>query len=454
VRATRVAADVRAAVIARRTTVSTTVVDSIATPARRRSCGRRPALRLAALAVGAGAALSVVTALGPVAAAAHAAAVTAQDTVPATPANLPAGIEPLAEYVGQVSCDPVAKPGTLKLARLLTATYSGTGYLIGHPCGTDPVASEHADGRALDWLVSARIPVQKAQADALLAWLLDSDDKDRPFAMARRMGVMYVIWDDQIWGAYDSLSGWRPYSTCASHPEAAADKVCRRDRMMISLSWSGAMAANSFWSKAVAGPDYGPCRERDLAVAPRYGQRNPTPCPSYPEVTVPAGASSTRAELIRASGSEIGPGDSGPVVSTLQTALGVTADGDYGPYTADAMVAFQKLHGLAPSGAVDEDTWRTLLAVFAVQSPTQPSQPTLPTKPVSPTSNPLTKYLNTVLQYDSRGPAVSALQRRLGVPVTAWFGPKTRVAVVAFQVAKKLKANGIVDRPVWKALGA
>jgi peptidoglycan hydrolase-like protein with peptidoglycan-binding domain len=381
-----------------------------------------------------------------------AAGVTRAQSAPATPGGLPTAIEDLATYVPQVSCEPEAKPGVLALGRLLAGTYPGTGYVVSHPCGQDTIASEHVDGRGLDWQVSTRVPAQKAQADLVLNWLLATDAAGRPFANARRLGVMYVIWNDRIWGAYNPLSGWRAYSTCAAHPETASDAVCHRDRLHISLSWAGASAKTSFWTKKVAAPDYGPCRPRDLNWAPAYTARNATVCPVYPVVTAPTGSSATATALVKYSGATVQPGDDGPVVSTLQRALGVLADGDFGPFTADALVAFQRKHSLPPSGAPDAATWRALLADLVTAKPTAPVP--APPKPTTPSANPLTPYAGTVLQYDSRGPAVMALQRRLQISVSGWFGPVTRAAVVAFQKAVRLPATGIVNAATWKALGA
>ncbi len=193
---------------------------------------------------------------------AAAAAVTARP--PATPGGLPAGIEPLAAYLGQVSCDPGPKPGTLALARLLTTTYPGTGYGISRSCGAGIGTSEHYDGRAVDWMNSIRDPRQAAQATVVLNWLLGRDSAGRPYANARRLGVMYLIWNNRTWSAYDAGAGWQPYSSCAAHPDRSWDTTCHRDHIHISLSWAGAMGRTSFWTKRVAvatpGPSCGPAR--------------------------------------------------------------------------------------------------------------------------------------------------------------------------------------------------
>jgi len=67
----------------------------------------------------------------------------------------------------------------------------------------------------------------------------------------------------------------------------------------------------------------------------------------------------------------------------------------------------------------------------------------------------LTLYQNTVLAPHSRGPAVVALQVRLGgLKANGVFGPATKSKVVAFQRARHLRANGVVTTAVWRALGA
>jgi peptidoglycan hydrolase-like protein with peptidoglycan-binding domain len=370
-------------------------------------------------------------------------------SAPANPSGMPIRIEDLAAYVPQNSCDPDPKPGVLKLARLLTGSYASTGYVVSQPCGLDSIADEHVDGRAFDWQVSARVATQKAQADVVLNWLFATDSSGRPLANARRLGIMYIIWNDRIWGSYNALAGWRPYSTCAAHPEVASDSVCHRDRVHVSLSWAGAMAQTSFWSKTVAGPDYGPCRPRDLNWAAAYTGRNAAACPTYPVVTAPAGSSATATALIKYSGATVLPGYSGPVVSALQKALGVIADGDFGPFTVDALVAYQRKHSLTAGGVPDAATWRSLIADAVTAKPVAPVL-----APVKPVVNPLTKYKTTVLQYNSRGLAVMALQRRLRVSVSGWFGPQTRAKVVAFQLSAKLPGTGIVNAATWQALGA
>jgi peptidoglycan hydrolase-like protein with peptidoglycan-binding domain len=57
------------------------------------------------------------------------------------------------------------------------------------------------------------------------------------------------------------------------------------------------------------------------------------------------------------------------------------------------------------------------------------------------------------LRVGSRGSVVKALQQRLGVPATGKFRSMTRSAVKKVQRAHGLKANGVVTRATWAALG-
>jgi hypothetical protein len=312
------------------------------------------------------AAATLVTALTLAVTAAPLTPANAATPTPVVPSNLPAAIEPLSGYVPANSCDPTAKAGTVALGRLLTTTYPGTSYGISRTCGTDALpTSEHYDGRAVDWMNSVRNPTQAAQAKAVVSWLLAPDADGDAYANARRLGVMYIIWNNKIWGAYSADRGWRAYSSCADHPEKSWDNTCHRNHMHLSLSWPGALRTTSYWTNQVATPDYGPCRARDLNWAPPYGTPRTTPCPRYPKVTAPKGASATLKTLTTYSGMRQSLGSAGPVVGAVQKSVGTTATGHYDARTKTAVKKFQTAQGLNPSGNVNSATWRALLRTQA-----------------------------------------------------------------------------------------
>lgn len=63
-------------------------------------------------------------------------------------------------------------------------------------------------------------------------------------------------------------------------------------------------------------------------------------------------------------------------------------------------------------------------------------------------------YPGKELRQDDRGPAVAAVQARLGVQQTALFGPTTEACVTAFQRAHGLDPDGVVGPLTWSKLFA
>lgn len=282
--------------------------------------------------------------------------------VPRVPAGLPATIEPMGGYVGDDSCDPHTRPGTRKLAELLAHTYRnyrGTVYNTTYSCGTDATRSEHYDGRAIDWMVDVHDRRQHAAALATLRWLLATDAHGNRFAMARRLGVMYLIYDNRIWGGWDGK--WEPYGDCAHEKGAAYANSCHRTHIHISLTWNGAMGRTSYWTGKVFPTDYGPCRPRDLNWAGRYTGRNLQGCPSYPDARAPKGSSATKKLLVEYSGARAHRGSSGPVTEAVQRGLHLSPTGSYDASTVARVEAFQRAHHLPVSGVMNASTWRALL---------------------------------------------------------------------------------------------
>ncbi len=132
-------------------------------------------------------------------------------------------------------CDPVDRPGAEKIAALIRATY-GSDESIGIARNSCYSPSEHNDGRALDWMVDATTRAGRAKADSFLSWLLATDEDGHTNAMARRLGIMYIIFNKRIWRAYGD-PGWGSYSGTNPHT----------DHIHISLSYDGSTGRTSFW---------------------------------------------------------------------------------------------------------------------------------------------------------------------------------------------------------------
>ena len=184
--------------------------------------------------------LSVLTVLVPVLAAPVLLATPAA-AAPPTVTPGPA-IEVLAPHQGQAVCDPVAKPGAVALKQLVLQAYPGTADSgIVRAC-TVAGASEHKEGRAWDWRVTTANPTHVLQVAEFTTWLLAPDEHGNTAAMARRLGIMYMIWDSKIWKSYQADKGWQRYTGASPHT----------DHVHISLSWAGAYAKTSYWTGTVA----------------------------------------------------------------------------------------------------------------------------------------------------------------------------------------------------------
>jgi hypothetical protein len=154
--------------------------------------------------------------------------------------------EPLAGYEAGDTCSPWDKPGAVKLAGLIRQTYGADQSIgISRPGDCATLPSEHAEGRAVDWMLNASDPADLATATAFLHWLLKPDAAGDQYAMARRLGVMYVIWNRRMWRAYDPSRGWAPYTGSVPHT----------DHIHLSLSLDGASGRTSYWTDhTLAGP--------------------------------------------------------------------------------------------------------------------------------------------------------------------------------------------------------
>ncbi len=354
-------------------------------------------------------------------------------TLPTPPSkSLPSALDVASPYQAQRICDPHAKPGVIAFATLMTGHYKvGSTGGITRNCNSG--ITEHSEGRAWDWMLSAANPQDKAVADAVTAWLSAPDAQGRPGAMARRFGIMYIIWNKKMWRAYDPARGWAPYTGSVPHT----------DHIHFSFSWDGAYGRTSWWTgKALTTVDPGP------AAAP-----TPTTTPQPP--------SAVYSILVQ--------GATGADVVLAQKVIGATPDGVFGPKTAAALRVWQGSHGVKVTGQLDPATWARMVALKLVPprgattptapAPTTPAPAPVPTTPASTTpppaatpKSPLAAYAKTTLRRGSSGAAVVALQKALRITADGAFGPQTEGAVRVFQGRHHIAANGVVGASTWTAL--
>jgi hypothetical protein len=159
------------------------------------------------------------------------------------------GIDDYASYQGQDRCDPDAEPGVLSFRNFVLNRYPSTrAGSISRACHIGG-RSEHKEGRAWDWGVRASVPREKAAAEALIDFLHATDRYGNRHAMARRFGVMYLIWNRRIWGSW---GGWSTYCVQRKGVCKADDGSARHphtDHVHFSFSWAGARRATTYWHK-------------------------------------------------------------------------------------------------------------------------------------------------------------------------------------------------------------
>jgi len=194
------------------------------------------------------------------------------------------------------------------------------------------------------------------------------------------------------------------------------------------------------------------------------------------------------------SSSAVGKNITSTSTSSIQSKLGVTADGIYGSNTTAAVKAFQQANGLSVDGIVGAETLAKLFPTTPINQSTPAQTTTTPinqstpaqtpaTTPAQTTTTPATtpnmsyptttpsttqnmsyapttsSNLNTILASgnlqsgSSDSAAIKALQGYLGITADGIYGPNTIAAVKAFQSNSGLTADGIVGPQTKAAMG-
>jgi len=130
-------------------------------------------------------------------------------------------------------------------------------------------------------------------------------------------------------------------------------------------------------------------------------------------------------------------GDGGPAVASVQRALGIPADGIFGPQTKRAVKAFQARNGLEVDGIVGPITRGALGGGSGSSGSGSGSSGS-----GSGASGPAPSRSVTI-----------ALQSKLGIAADGVYGPQSRAAVRAFQARNGLEVDGIVGPATMQALG-
>ena len=155
-------------------------------------------------------------------------------------------------------------------------------------------------------------------------------------------------------------------------------------------------------------------------------------------------------------------GDEADEIATIQTALkqlklysaGIT--GHYGEKTETAVKKFQKKYALEDKGVVDEATRAALYEAAGITYIAGSSS----SSGASSSNSSVSSSGGTTLRYDMRSDAVLKLQQdlsKLGYysgTISGHFGSKTEAAVMSFQKANGLSADGVAGEKTLAAISS
>lgn len=156
-------------------------------------------------------------------------------------------VEPfaIAPKLTMSDCDSVPgvnteKPGVVAFRKLVMDALGGRDFGIMRACEIGG-PTDHKTGRAWDWRLDASKPEDQARAQALFDWLFADD-----YAMLRRAGITFLIWNRQSWSTKTGLV-WGPYTGPIPHT----------DHVHISFGWPGALAQTSLYGALGVPPSPG-----------------------------------------------------------------------------------------------------------------------------------------------------------------------------------------------------
>jgi peptidoglycan hydrolase-like protein with peptidoglycan-binding domain len=148
-----------------------------------------------------------------------------------------------------------------------------------------------------------------------------------------------------------------------------------------------------------------------------------------------------------------GESSEGGAVARLQSALHVSADGNFGPETEAAVRRLQARHGLTVDGIVGPATWN-VIGVSGEETLTPPASALAAAVHAHHHSAPASSdEASSEEGSGASGDAVAQLQSALHLTADGNFGPETEAAVKRLQARHGLTVDGVVGPATWSVIG-
>ena len=137
---------------------------------------------------------------------------------------------------GGRDCSGGFTKGAVALSDWLRSRYRNTRTIGGYSCRPNTAntaqMSLHAEGRALDWMISAGTSANRATVARFVKKVSSGN-----WRLGRAMGIQEVIWNRRIWTSARHSEGWRAYTGPNPHT----------DHVHIGINRAGASKRTSFW---------------------------------------------------------------------------------------------------------------------------------------------------------------------------------------------------------------
>lgn len=312
-------------------------------------------------------------------------------------------------YVGARSCTSGPQPGAWGAMDYFLAAYRSRGGVNTgiYNCRTvrgGRTTSLHGEGRAADFGIR---PYGAAYGTALANALV---------AYSKELGIQCVIWNRRIWSSSYPRSGWRKYNGVASHT----------DHIHVEFTWARARAGRAATAKH---------------FAKVLGGVKPD--------EVKLGGSGSTYKTVTGKTPTVRLYHKGEPVKRIQKAVGVKADGYYGPATVAAVKRWQRKNGLAADGIVGPKSWAKINAKKSGGGSSSSGGLKVDGKWGSATTRALQKALGVKADGIRGRVTVRAIQKRVGARQDGIMGKAT---IRGIQRRVGVRQDGIIGPNTVKAL--